>query len=836
VGSLLEDLAVPVERLRRYADPNEFSFETTEEVQPLEGTIGQPRAVNSLEFGLQIDTQGYNMFVCGISGSGRSSTVRTYVQEAAAAKPTPSDWCYVENFRDPDRPNAIELPAGKGAQFAREMSDLVEAAKREIPRAFESENYEQRRQQIARDIQAKREKVGERLNQEARIRGFAVEATPAGIVTVPLAYGQPLTREQYEHLTEEQKEELRRKSEELEEIIAQVLREGRILEKEQRDRLRELDREVALFVVGPMFREIEDQFKDFPEVIEYLRQVREDLPEHLEDFRQQESAQPVAGTLAALEDLRRQEHVDRYKVNVIVDNRDLKGAPVIIENNPTYYNLLGRVDYRARFGAMVTDFNQIKAGALHRANGGYLIVQARDVLTNPFAWEGLKRALRSREVRIENMGEQLSIVPTASLRPEPIPIDVRVIMIGPSEIYYLLYYLDEDFRKLFKVKVDFRPDMPRNKEHAQEYAAFIARLCRDGRILHFDRTAVAKVVEYGSRLLEDQDKLSTRFMDISNIVAESSFWASKAGSKVVKAEHVDEAIRQREYRSSLPEEYVQELISEGTVLIDTEGAAVGQLNGLSISQYGDYYFGRPSRITARTFLGSSGLINIERETRLGGRIYNKGFMVLSGFLAGRFAQDKPLALSASITFEQVYDEIEGDSASSAELYTLLSSLSGLPLRQGIAVTGSVNQHGQVQAIGGVTRKIEGFFAVCQAKGLTGEQGVIIPQANVKNLMLKEEVVEAVRQGKFHIWAVSHVDQGIEILTGVPAGERQPDGSYPEGTVNYLVDRTLNDYARRLREFGTPPSRLTPPMPSHEAPEGSGGGIKTAGSRMHHRDC
>lgn len=790
-------LELDPEKLRKYMDPNELDFNTTEEVEPLVGTTGQTRAIDAIEFGLGIKTYGYNMFVSGVSGTGKNTTIRAYVEKLAKTEPVPPDWCYVHNFADPYRPTAISLPPGRATDFARDMNDFVEAAKREIPRAFESENYEQRKREIMRDLETKREAISAELQERARQEGLAIEATPIGIITVPLIDGRPMSREEFNALPDEVKREILGRSEKLEEEIRDALARARKLEKDANERIRDLDKEVALFAVGHLLEDLRERYKDFAKVLDHLARAQEDIIEHLDDFRAPEK-EGIA--LPGVDRIGRDSIFDRYKVNVIVNNKETQGAPVIIEHSPTYYNLFGRIDYRARLGAVFTDFNMIKPGDIHRANGGYLILQARDVLLSFLAWDTLKRILRSREARIENIGEQFSAFPSATLRPEPIPIDVKVIMVGHPLVYYLLYYYDEDFRKLFKVKVDFDTEMPRTPNNIHNYGAFISARCKEGNLKPFDRTGVAKIVEYGSRLLEHQDKLSTRFLEIADVVTEANYWAARDNSPYVTARHVEEAIGHKEYRSNLLEDKIHNLIAEGTLLISTEGSVTGQVNGLYILDLGDYYFGRPTRITARTSLGTAGVINIEREAKLSGRIHSKGFMILSSYLSERFAQDKPLTLSASVTFEQTYDEVEGDSASSTELYCLLSSLSGLPMRQNLAVTGSVNQRGEVQPVGGVTKKIEGFFDTCLEKGLTGDQGVIIPEANVKNLMLREDVVKAVREGKFHIYAVRTIDEGIEILTGVPAGKRKPDGTWEEGTVNYLVDQKLKEFASKAKEY------------------------------------
>jgi predicted ATP-dependent protease len=801
VTKLSESLAVPVQQLRRTCDLSDLPFETTEQVEPLQGTFGQDRGVSALEFGVEIADGGFNIFITGATGSGRRTTARGYLDQVARTQPVPDDWVYVHNFSDPYRPRAIRLAPGEGNKLAGRMDELIAAARREIPRAFESENYEHRKGHLLSRLQQRQQAVYAHVQEAAQAKGFTIEITPSGIVTLPVANGQPLSQEQYEQLPKEAREEIERKGKEVKEHMEQALHQGRKLEKETAEKLRQLEREVALFAVGHLFEDIQNYYQDNPKLMEYLKEVQEDIPDHLDDFRGavKQEGQPAAPPEAPVAP--KDERLTRYRVNVLIDNSSTQGAPVVEVYNPIYYNVMGRIEYEARFGAMTTDFRQIKAGAVHRANGGYLLLEAKDVLTSPMVWESLKKALKTREARIENMGEQISPVPATTLRPEPIPLQVKVVLIGNPAIYYLLYGQDDDFRNMFKVKADFGPDMSRTAQNVLGYAGFISRQAREKGLRHFDKGAVARIVEQSSRLVEDQSKLTTRFSDIADLLVESSFWAGKNSHQVVMADDVDKAIGHKEFRSSLVEERFQQMIDDGTIMIDVQGAAEGQVNGLSVAMFGDYSFGTPSRITARTSLGSGGVVNVEREIKLSGPIHSKGVLILSGYLSGRYAQDYPLALSATLTFEQMYSEVDGDSASSAELYALLSSLSGLPIKQGIAVTGSVNQYGHVQAVGGVTQKVEGFFEACKAKGLTGEQGVILPETNVRTLMLKDEVVQAVRDGKFRVWSVRSVDQGIELLTGIPAGEKTADGVYPAGTVHQLVDSRLRQYAQRLREYG-----------------------------------
>ncbi|MFO7571454.1 MAG: ATP-binding protein [Gaiellaceae bacterium] len=785
------------EQLRRHLDPARLGFGSTADVEPLVGTIGQPRALDALEYGLAVETHGFNVFVSGAPGSGRFTTVLDYLRALADAKALPHDWVYVNDFDGGDRPNAIGLPAGRGAEFAQAMEEFVAAARREIQRAFESEEYDRRQREITAEIAAEREREEAELTTFAAERMIALKTTLMGVASIPLVDGKPITREQFEQLPEEQRTAITIATAEVEERAAGFVRRIRRLEQEAARRVSELEREVALFACDPLLRELQERFGGQPEVLGYLEDVRDDVLAHVADFRGEAEQQLPFGLGAKPHDFA------RYSVNVLVDNTGAEGAPIVVERNPTYYNLLGRIEYRASFGAMSTDFREIKAGALHRANGGFLVLDGLDVLRHPFAWDALKRALRSSEARIESLGEEFSAVPIATLRPEPIPLDVKVVLIGPPFLYHLLYALDEDLRELFKVKAEFSPELEWTREHERNYAAFVSRWVRENDLRHFDNAAVARLVEHGARLRESQRKLSARLLEISDLVSEASFWAEREGHELVEAADVELAIRKREFRSNLLEERIRELIEDGTLVIETSGERVGQVNGLSILDLGDYSFGRPSRVSARVSLGRGRIESIEREIDLSGPIHSKGVLILAGYLAATYAQEWPLPISASLTFEQSYDEVEGDSASSTELYALISALSGLPLDQGIAVTGSVDQNGNVQAVGGVTRKIEGFFATCSAQGLTGQQGVIVPAANIRSLMLDDEVVDAVRAGAFHVWAVKTIDEGVELLTGRRTGRRRADGTFTPDSVHRLVADRLEQYARRLQELGAP---------------------------------
>jgi len=799
-----DDLTLSPDELSHPCDPDSLGFETTAEIAPIEGTVGQERGVESIDFGLGIRTKGFNIYVAGRPGTGRSTSVAAQVSAKARQEPPAGDWCYVHNFRDPYRPRAIRLEPGKGPEFASDMDEFIKIARIDIPRAFESENYDRRRTETLDSFQRRKDTLMEGLQREASGLGFAVEATAVGIASVPLTPdGKPYTRDEFDALPDEQKQDAKKRGASLQDDINQFISRSRALEKEAQDKLHELDKEIALFAVGHLLQEIRAKYQrcerlgDCEAILEYVELVENDIVERLDDFRSPDKRQQ--GLPPAFEEFL-EPTFDRYKINVFVTRQDSEGAPVVWEQNPTYSNLLGKIDFKARFGFTSTDHNMIKAGALHRGNGGYLVLQALEVLLSPFSWDALKRVLRSGEAAPENLGDQYGLVSVATLRPQPIPLDLKVILIGSPHIHHLLYYLDDEFRKLFKVKADFDIEMARDAEHVGQYAAFIADCCRESGLKPFHRGAVARVVDFGSRLIEDKERLSTRFIEIADIVSESAYWADRAGAEIVMAGHVEEAIERKEYRSRLVEDKLQVLIEQGLIVIDVDRSVVGQANGLSVYDMGDYSFARPSRLTARVSVGKGRIIDIQRESEMGGRIHSKGIMILAGYLGGKYGSTKPIAMQATLAFEQVYEEVEGDSASSTELYALLSALSGVPVRQGIAVTGSVDQFGRIQPVGGVNRKIEGFYEVCGALGLTGEQGVVIPRSNVRHLMLRAQVVDAVREGRFNVWAVETVDQGIEILTGVPAGEELPQGNYPEGCVHYLVAKRVAEFAEAAKEF------------------------------------
>lgn len=793
-----EKWAVSAEQARWICAPDVFDFSSTEEVEPLDGVVGQERAVRSFDFGFKISTRGFNVFAAGPPGTGKHSSVTSFVKEQAALESVPSDWCYVNNFKDPDKPIAVELQYQTAKIFAKDINDLIEACRAEIPKSFDSEENERRKDKILADFQTRRDEALTQLRENASARDFSIELTTAGIITIPIVEGKLMKRDDYETLSEEDRKRIKAETEALQQEVSRTMAAVRTAEKETKELLEKLDEEIALFAIGHMLEDLRQKYAENAKILEYLEAVQKDILDNLDTFK---TSEKKAGfQLPGLEPPDHEQAFEKYRVNVFVGHDGDGGAPVVYEPNPTYYNLFGRLEYEARFGAMITSFKMIKSGALQRANGGYLILNALDLLLNPFSYDALKRALKTRESRLENMGEQFRIIPAATLQPEPIPLQVKVILIGSRYVHDLLYALDEDFRKLFKVKADFSVDMDRTAMNVDKYAALVSAKCRQENLIHYDPSGVAKIVEYGVRLAEDRKKLSTRVLDLNDLISEAGYWASTNGNRLVTGNDVKHAIAERVNRSNMLEEHIHELFADGTILVDTEGAAVGQVNGLSVIFLGDYAFGKPSRITSKVYVGKKGVINIEREAKLSGQIHDKAVLILSGYLGDRFAGDKPLAMNATIGFEQSYGMIEGDSASSTELYALLSSLSGVPLKQNIAVTGSVNQQGEVQPIGGANQKIEGFYDVCRVKGLMGDQGVLIPRRNIKHLALREDVIEALASGKFHLWAVDTIDEGIELLTGKPAGVRQADGSWESGTINNLVDERFRSLANSLKRF------------------------------------
>ncbi len=760
-----------------------------------------------MRFGLGIKARGFNIYLAGAPGTGKTTAATDYLKAAARTEPTPHDWVYVHNFADPYQPKALRLPPGKGRQFAEDVHRLIQRIQAELPKAFESAPYTEQRGEIAETLSDRRRELLSHLTQQAKERDMAIQATPAGFVIVPVRDDKPLSDDEVEGMSEEERADMSRRRDEVESVLKSFLGDMRTAEKSAAEEISKLDREVAVYAIGHLVDELVAKYAEIEGAGDYLRAFEEDVIDKQALFRgagHPEGGGDEARQRAEMRDIfGRDVRFRRYEVNVIVDNSMVLGAPVVIELNPTFTNVFGKIEKEAQFGALTTDFTLIRPGALHRANGGYLVVPAREVLTNLFTYETLKLAARSREIMIEEVAERLGLTTTKSLRPEPIPLDVKLVMIGDSYLHFLLHAYDPDFGELFKVKAEFGATMDRTPENTTQYAAFVCTVCEKEGLRHLKAAAVAELIDHSARLAGDQHKLTTEFSEMADLIREADYWAALDGSALIDKEHVEKAIDEKHYRSNLIEERMRELVEQGVLLIETRGSAAGQVNGLSVLSAGDMAFGSPARITATAGIGRAGVVDIEREARLGGPIHTKGVLILGGLLTERYARDIPLSLSARLVFEQSYGTVEGDSASLAETCALLSALSGVPLRQSMAVTGSINQKGQVQPIGGVNEKIEGFFATCRLRdgGLDGTHGVIIPASNLRHLMLRREVVEAVRDGQIHVFTVSTADEALELLTGIPAGERGADGWYPEGSVNARVVERLGQLAEKMVRFG-----------------------------------
>lgn len=798
-----KDRALPVSALYRKCDPAELGFENTAELEELGHLVAQDRATEAIHLGASIRHDGYNLFVLGREGTGRRSLVRSYLEDKAREEKPASDWCYINNFDESRQPKAIELPAGRGRELASDMERFIGDARAAIPAAFESEDYRTRREAIESELQEEQEAAFEEVTAKAKERGIGIIQTPTGIAFAPIRDGETIGPEEFKELPEPERERLVRETEEIGKELQAVMQQAPKRVREARRRVHELDREIAMWAVGSLIEELTEKYAKHRRVVEYLQQVREDIVENIGLFRaspdERSPLQQLFGGRMAGGDAEASPARQRYSVNVLVDHCEAEGAPVIVEPNPTYQQLLGRIEHVSQMGTLITSFDLIKAGSLHKANGGYLIIDARKLLSQPFAYEGLKRALEARELRIESIGQAYSLVSTVSLEPEPIPLSVKIVLVGERLLYYLLESLDPDFPTLFKIAADFEDEVDRTPENTLLYARLLATQARKDSLKPFDAPAMSRLIEESAREAMDGEKLSARIRPMADIMREADFWASKNGSRHVDVDAVERAIEGRLRRSSRIRDRMREEILRNTVLIDTEGRAIGQINGLAVFQIGEFYFGKPNRITARIALGSGKVVDIEREVELGGPIHSKGVLILSSYLRATYSADEPLSLSASLVFEQSYGGVEGDSASCAELCALLSALADLAIDQSMAITGSVNQRGEVQAIGGVNQKIEGFFDICQARGLTGSQGVLIPEANVKHLMLRSDVREAVEREEFQIYSVRHVDEAMEILTGVPVGEAGADGTFPEGTINERVSARLAELAERRRE-------------------------------------
>jgi lon-related putative ATP-dependent protease len=783
------------QQLYRRCDPEQFGFQTTAELDDLSEIIGQQRAMDAVRFGAGIRHDGYNLFVVGPSGIGKRSMVRQFLQKKALREDEPSDWCYLNNFAQPHKPQALRLPSGRGEELRLQMQQLVEYLRTAIPALFESEDYRAKIAAIQEEFSKRQTQAFQELGEDAEKQEIILLRTPDGFALAPTRNHEVIPPDEYEKLAEDEKTRIAGVIARLQERLEKILGQMPQRHKERSERIKQLNRETTRSVVAHVMNGLRGTFADLPAVLQYLDIVQQDIVEHADNFLKQEESTSIAGMT-----LMPHQTLHRYQVNVLVTNGKHVGAPIISEDNPTYSNLVGRVEHIAELGALVTDFTLIKPGALHRANGGYLLLDVRKVLAQPFAWEGLKRVLQSRQIRIESLGQIYSLVSTVSLEPEPIPLDVKIFLFGDSLLYYLLKEYDPEFGELFKVAADFEQHMPRNADSDLLYARLIATLVRKEALLPFERGAVARVIEHSARLVGDAERLSTHMRSVADLLREADYWARESGQQAAQAAHVQQAIDTQIHRQDRLRHQLHEAILRGTLMIATEGAVTGQINGLSVIQLGDFAFAQPTRITATTRLGEGQLVNIEREVKLSGAIHSKGVLILSSFLAARYARNQPLALSASLVFEQCYGMVDGDSASLAELCALLSNLANAPIKQSFAVTGSVNQSGQVQAIGAVNEKIEGYFDICAARGLNGEQGVLIPAANVKHLMLRRDVVAAAEAGQFRIYALDNVDQAMAILTGLPAGEAGAGGDYPVGSVNQGVAARLAELTRIGESF------------------------------------
>ncbi|MFA9460688.1 Lon protease family protein [Thiohalorhabdus sp. Cl-TMA] len=783
------------ESLYQRCDPLDLSFGTTAELADLEQIIGQDRALDALHFGAGIRSEGYNLFVLGPNGMGKHTVVQRFLNERAAQEPVPPDWCYVHNFEQSNRPLLLRLTAGKGVKLRDDLDQLVDELRTAIPATFESDEHQGRIHEIQQELNQRQEEAFQRVQQEAEERSITLLQTPSGFTFAPVRKGEVLGPEEFQKLDEGERKQVEADIAHLQERLQWVLRQIPKWRKESQEKAREVNREMADFAVGHLIEGFKSEYEDHPDVRAHLDAIKQDVIDHVNAFRrgaqqgqeQEEEPGDYEGVLR------------RYRANVLVDNSGRHGAPVYYEDLPTHQHLVGRVEHRAQQGALFTDFQLIRQGALHRANGGYLVLDMRKLLMQPFAWESLKRALYASEIRIESLEQIYSFMSTVTLEPVAVPLNIKVVLLGDRFLYYLLSAYDPDFRELFKVQADFEEDFGRNRENNDLYAQLIATLARREDLRALDRTGVARVIEHGSRLVEDRERLSLHAGDLADLLREANFWAQEAGQDLIRAEDVQTAIDKQVYRSDRVRERLQRSIQRDVLMIDTEGAAVGQINGLAVLQLGDFSFGRPNRITATARLGDGQVVDIEREAELGGNLHSKGVMILSNFLAARYAPERSLSLSASLTFEQSYGMVDGDSASTAELCALLSVLADMPLKQSLAVTGSVNQHGEVQPIGGVNEKVEGFFDICSQRGLSGEHGVAVPRANVDHLMLRSDVREAAETGRFAIYPIATVDEALALFTGLEAGERDPEtGRFPEGTINRRVEDRLERYSQLHR--------------------------------------
>lgn len=786
-------------QLKITCDPKNFNFNTTDELEPISTGIGQERGIKALEFGLNVDINGYNVYVEGPYGVGKTAYVKNYLGVISKKKKVPNDWCYLYNFDNPNEPVAVSLPAGQGKEFQASMNSFINEIKIDIKNTFNNEDFEKEKNLIKQEYETKRNLLLDQLNKKSAQYGFTVKSAQNGIYMMPILNGKTIAEEEFDKLDEATKKEFENKSTIVQQHIMEAIGEIKSIEKESEKRIQDWQANVALLTINAHINLIKSKYKKNKKINHFLDSIKKDILKNINLFTADEKSLDgkLQGPQAAHPEIYKPWL--NYRVNLFIDNSNLEGAPVVADTNYSYHNIFGKLEYENYYGTLKTDYTMLKPGLLHIANGGYLVFQANDLLTNSLCYDTLKKVLRSKTLGIENAADPRSSMVMVSLKPEPIPLDLKVILIGDENIYQTLLAMDQDFRKLFKIKVEFADDAPLNKDNMVKLARFVKGYCDHEELPPLDSSAMAKVIEYASKLADSQDKLSTRFTDLSLIVGEASTWAKMAKSKIITEEFITKALEEKIDRVKKYDEKYMEMIKDETLLIDTSGSEIGQINGLTIINVGDYTFGKPVRITANTYTGKNGIINIEREVELSGSSHSKGILILSGYLGEMFAQDMPLSLTASICFEQLYSGVDGDSASSTELYAILSSLSGIPINQSFAVTGSVNQKGEIQPIGGVNDKIEGFFQVCKMRGLDGSHSVIIPKQNVRNLNLSDEVIDAVKEGKFHIYAISTIDEGIELLTGVPAGSKDENGNFPAGTINYLVYNKLKKYADVSKE-------------------------------------
>ena len=779
--------------LKMTCNPNVFNFETTGDLDTIEEGIGQERGIKALEFGLQVDVKGYNLYLEGPSGVGKTLYTKNYLNKIASKKKVPSDWCYIYNFDNPNEPIAVELPAGQGKEFKEAMEGFIKEIRKDIRNTFNNDDFEKEKALIKQEFEQKRTALLEKLNQDASKHNFQVKTAQNGIYMMPIVNGQVIEEEEFDKLDEEIKKEYEEKSVLVQEQIMNVISQIKEIERASDKKISEWQSNVALLTVNVHINYLKSKYKKNKKINKFLNDVKTDVLKNIPTFLEDPTKQPQQ--MPPNPAMRKPDPCLNYRVNLFVDNSNREGAPVIMDSNYSYNNIFGTLEYENYYGALKTDHTMLKAGLMQQANGGYIIFQAKDLLSNGICYEALKKALRIKELGIENANEQRAAMTLISLKPEPIPLNLKVILIGNSSIYQTLLAMDSDFRKLFKIKVEFEESAKISNENLNKLAQIIHGFCQHQELPELDKTGMARLVEYSSKLAGSHSKVSTRFDDLMQVVGEAATWAKLSKSKVVTEIYIDKALEERVERVKKYDEKYLEMIKENTLLIDTSGYKVGQLNGLTVMSVGDYTFGKPAKITVNTYTGKNGIVNIEREVEISGPSHSKGVLILTGYLGEMFAQDMPLCLTASICFEQLYNGVDGDSASSTELYGLLSSLSGIPINQAIAVTGSVNQKGQIQPIGGVNEKIEGYFQVCKVRGLDGSHGVMIPVQNIDNLQLSDEIIDAVKNKKFHIYAVSTIEEGIEVLTGVPAGKKDKDGHFPAGTINRLVYEKLRKYAK-----------------------------------------